>query len=180
MMTQRNMKTRRSVFSPIVLSLLVGIMGLVWSGTSAQAATAQAAAVDSTLDIPVDGTITEADGTILSIKGYVTVNCTLVTDASLKTPPAVVLAFDFSHVLAQDGLTGTGALKTGGFQDIKIRPLQDSDVIPITCPYFLNKLGVSSADTWLVTTTLKFDVTTGLLAGGSATVGSNPYLVLAF
>lgn len=174
MKTQRNMKTRRSVFSPIVLSLLVGILGLVWSSTSA----AQTATVDSTLDIPVAGTVIESDGAILTISGYVTVNCTKVSDAD-GTSPRVVLSFDFTNVKASDGLLATGVLKTGGFQDIKIRPLQASDVIPITCPYYLNKLGVTAADAWLVTTTLKFDVTTGLLAGGSTTVSSNPYLSFA-
>jgi hypothetical protein len=200
MMTQRNMKTRRSLSGRIVLSLLIGIIGgLVWSGTSAQAFTAEsilgggagygggggqttaiAASVVSTLQIPVAGTFIEPDGTILSISGYVTVNCTMVTDATLAAPPAVVLTLDFSNVTASDGLLATGVLKTGGFQDIKIRLLQASDTIPITCPYFLNKLGLSSADTWLVTTTLNFDVSTGKLTSGSATVGNNPYLVLAF
>ena len=185
MKTQRNMKTRRFLFSRIVLSLVVGIIGgLVWSGMSGIAAPVvygqtiiAVATVDSTLDIPVSGTVIEPDGTVLSISGSVTVNSTKVTDAD-GTSPRVVLSFDFSKVSASDGLTATGAFKTGGFQDIKIRPLQAFDVIPITCPYFLNKLGVSSAETWLVTTSLKFDVTTGLLAGGSATVGSNPYLGL--
>lgn len=176
MKTQRNMKRRRSLFSLVVLSLVVGIIGgLAWSTTSGLAATVQVATVDSTLDIPVSGTVKESDGTILTISGSVTVNSTKVTDAD-GTSPRVVLSFDFTHVTASDGTIATGVLKTGGFQDIKIRPLQASDVIPITCPYYLNKLGVTSADTWLVTTTLKFDVTTGLLAGGSATVGANPYL----
>lgn len=179
MKTQRNMKRRRSLFSLIVLSLVVGITGgLAWSSTSGQAATVQVATVDSTLNIPVSGTVIEPDGTILTVSGYETVNSTRVTDAD-GTSPRVVLSFDFSHVMASDGLTATGAFKTGGFQDIKIRPLQASDVIPITCPYYLNKTGVSAADTWLVTTTLNFDVTTGVLTSGSTTVGTNPYLSFA-
>jgi len=165
------MKTHRWILSPIVLSLLV----LAWSGTTASAQTPTTnIIVDSSLTIPVSGTVTEPDGTILTISGSVLVNSGKVTDAD-GTSPRVVLAFDFSKVQASDGLTATGVLKTGGFQDIKIRPLQTSDVLPITCPYFLNRNGVTSAETWLVTTTLKFDVATGMLAGGSTTVGNNPY-----
>ena len=182
MKTPRNMKRRRSLFSLIVLSLVVGIIGgLAWSSTSGLAATVQVAAVatvDSALNIPVSGTVFESDGTILTVSGFVTVNSTKVTDAD-GTSPRVVLSFDFTHVTASDGTIATGVLKTGGFQDIKIRPLQASDVIPITCPYYLNKLGVSAADTWLVTTTLKFDVIAGTLVGGSTTVGANPYLSFA-
>jgi len=179
MKTLRNMKRRRSSFRLIVLSLVVGIIGgPAWSNTSGLAATVQVATVatvDSTLDIPVSGTVIESDGAILTVSGYETINSTKVTDAD-GTSPRVVLSFDFTHVMASDGTPATGVLKTGGYQVIKIRPLQASDVIPITCPYYLNKLGVSTAETWLVTTTLKFDVITGLLAGGSASVGANPYL----
>ena len=169
------MKTHRWILSPIVLSLLV----LAWSGTTASAQTAIATnvIVQSSVTIPVSGTVTEPDGTVLTISGSVLVDSGKVTDAD-GTSPRVVLSFDFSKVIASDGLTGTGVLKTGGFQAIKIRPLQASDVLPLTCPYFLNRNGVSTAETWLVTTTLKFDVLAGTVVGGSTTVGSNPYLVL--
>jgi hypothetical protein len=173
MKTQRSMKTRRSVFSLIVLSLLVGIGGLLWSSTSAQAAT-----VDSTLQISVAGSITEPDGTVVSVGGWVTVNSTMVTDAD-GTSPRVVLAFDFSNVY---GSSGRGhnlvVYVTGGDQDVKIRPLQATDVIPITCPYYDTNAGILSADTWLVTTTLNFDITTGVLTSGSTAVSTNPYLGL--
>ena len=44
MKTESNIRARQSVLSPIVLSLLVaGIMGLVWSGASTEAATGQVA-----------------------------------------------------------------------------------------------------------------------------------------
>lgn len=168
------MKTHRWILSPIVLSLLV----LSWSGTTASAQiTTTNTIVSSSVTIPVSGTVIEPDGTVLTISGSVLVDSGKVTDAD-GTSPRVVLGFDFSKVIASDGLIATGAIKTGGFQDIKIRPLQASDVLPITCPYFLNKNGVSSAETWLVTTTLKFDVLAGTVVGGSITVGSNPYLLL--
>ena len=166
------MKSHRWILSPIVLSLLV----LAWSGTTAfaQIPTSTNVIVQSSLTIPVSGTVIEPDGTVLTISGSVLVDSGKVTDAD-GTSPRVVLGFDFSKVTASDGLTATGVLKTGGFQNFKIRPLQDFDVLPITCPYFLNKNGVTSADTWLVTTTLKFDVAAGTLASGSITVGNNPY-----
>jgi len=177
MKTQPNMKTRRSLLSPIVRSPLVGIIGGVpWSGTSAQVAT-QAPTVQSTLSIPVVGTVTEAGGTTIFVGGYVTVKSTMVTDV-LGTPPIVVLTFDFSNVYGVSGgpvLKNSQVYVTGGHQATKIRPLRASDVIPITSPYFTGAAGLLSANSWLVTTTLNFNVSTGVLTSGSGTVGNNPY-----
>ncbi len=88
------MKTHRWILSPIVLSLVV----LAWSGTtaSAQTPTTTNMIVESSLTIPVDGKVTEPDGTVLTISGSVLVNSGKVTDPD-GTSPRVVLGFDFFY-----------------------------------------------------------------------------------
>jgi hypothetical protein len=169
------MKTLRWIFSPIALALLV----VVWSGPSAQAQTvATNVTVVSALNVTVAGSFTEPDGTTLKVSGWVVVNSSMVTDAA--GAKRVILTLDFSNVTLQSGagknLTTYG---TGGFQASTIRPLVASDVLPITCPRFTSAGGILSARSWLVTTTLNFDLTTGKLASGSATVGTNPYATTA-
>ncbi|HLG13688.1 MAG TPA: hypothetical protein VJH03_04060 [Blastocatellia bacterium] len=177
MNTQRNMNPRRSRFSPIAATLLLGIfVGLLSSSASAQTATTtQATTVDSSLQISVSGTVTDPNGTI-SVSGYVTVSCTRVIDTTLASPPAVLLTFDFSKVRGMSGtsLFSLKAYVTGGNQDTEMRPLQASDVIAVACPYYDSSKGILSASSWLVTATLNFDVTTGKLTSGSATVGNKP------
>lgn len=162
------MKRHRWFLNPILLSLLV----LAWSGTSAFA---QIASPISQLQIPTVGTYTESDGTVMAVSGSMTVNSIQVTDAN-GLNPRVILTFDYSNVVAQSGHgNNTKVYGTGGFQTTKIRPLRATDVLPITCPYFTAQLGILSADEWLVTATLNFNVNSGKLTSGSATVGANPY-----
>ena len=173
---QPNAKARRSLFSRIVVTLLVGMIGLlVSSGTSAQAATTQTTTVDSSLQIPVRGTVTDPNGTI-SVRGYVTVNCTRVIDTTLGSPPVVLLTFDFSEVSGTSGnsLMNLKMYVTGGNQATETRLLQASDVIAVSCPYYDRSKDILSANSWLVTATLNFDVSTGKLTSGSATVGNTP------
>src|SRR5690242_21210216 len=117
MNTERNLKRKGSWFGSTALSLLFSVSGgLMWGGAPAQAAartqsggsaqsstTTQAAAtqasttVDSTLSIPVSGTVRTADGTSITFSGNVTVNSSAVTDV-VGIPPFVMLAFDCSGV----------------------------------------------------------------------------------
>ena len=62
---------------------------------------------------------------------------------------------------------------TGDNRASEIRPLQASDTIIVTTPYFDSSKGELSAKTMLVTATLKFDVTTGKLVSGSISIGNN-------
>ena len=181
MNTQRNMKTRRSLFSLIVVTLLVGIVGGLLSNSSAYAqdaqttTTAQSTSVDSSLAISASGTVNDPNGTI-SVSGYVIVNCTRVIDTTLASPPTVLLNFDFSKLRGTSGksLVNMKVYVTGGNQDDQIRPLQASDVITVACPYYDSSKDILSANSWLVTATLNFDVTTGKLTSGTATVGNKP------
>src|SRR5262245_1921486 len=88
MSTDRNIKSMGSSFGSIALSLLVLVSaGLVWCGTPAQSATttqaatpAPSATVDTTLLIPVSGSVTTADGTKITFAGNVTVKSSAVTN----------------------------------------------------------------------------------------------------
>ena len=169
MNTDRNMKSKRSLFGSIALSLIVGVVGvMVWGGVHAQAAT-----VDSTLSLPVSGTVTATDGTKITFSGTVVIKSSAITDAA-DTPPFTILTFDTSNIT---GTSGKGAtLKnydTAGYQVVKIRDLKPTDVISMTVPVNVAGASVTLAKEWLATFTLNFNVATGQLTSGSVTAASN-------
>ena len=182
MNTQLNIKTRRPLFSPFVVTLLVGVVVVLLSGgvsVQAQTTTATATAdpnapVDSSITVSVSGTVNDPNGAI-TISGRVIINCRRVIDTtSAAAPPIVVLDFDFSKVRGTSGtLKNQKLYVTGGNHAAEIRPLQASDTIIVTSPYFDSTKDVLSASSWLVNATLNFDVSTGKLASGSITVGNN-------
>lgn len=181
MNTRLNIKTRRPLFTQIVVTLLVGfVVVLVLGGPSAQAQTTTATAdptspVDSSITISASGTVNDPNGTI-TVSGSVIVNCRRVIDTTSATsPPLVVLDFDFSKVRGTSGtsLKTQKVYVTGGNHAIEIRPLQASDTIIVTSPYFDSTKDALSASSWLVNATLNFDVSTGKLTSGSITVGNN-------
>lgn len=177
MNTQLNIKTRQ-LFSPAFVTLLIGIVVvLVFGGPSVQAqTTAPAATVESSVTLPVKGTVSDPGGTI-TFSGNVLISCKRVIDTTAATPAntaLVVLDFDFS------GLTGTsGSVKTqrtfvtGDNHATEIRPLVASDTIIVTTPYFDSTRDALSARTMLVTASLNFDVASGKLTGGSLSLGNN-------
>jgi hypothetical protein len=194
MNTERNMKRKGSLFGSIALSLLVSVSGgLFWSGTSVQAdtraksggstqsgtttqatATAANATVDSTLSIPVSGTVMAADGTRITFGGQVVISSSAVMDV-VGIPPFTMLTIDCSGVT---GTSGTGAnqksYNTGGFEVIKIRELHPTDAIDLTAP--INQIGNTPAlaRAWQVTATLNFNTTTGQLSSGSLSAVAAP------
>ena len=168
MNTDRNMKRKRSLFGSIALSLIVGIVGvMVWGGMHARAAS-----VDSTLTLPVSGTVTATDGTKITFSGTVVIKSSAVTDAP-DTPPFTILTFDSSNVT---GTSGKGASQknydTGGYQVTKIRDLKPTDVISMTVPVNVAGASVTLAKEWLATFTLNFNAT-GQLTSGSVTAAAN-------
>ena len=186
MNAQRNAKARR----PIALSVVVWVIGaLVLIGMPVEAAgpvrtstTTQAAVtpaptstIDSSLSIPVSGTVVAADGTRIAVGGFVIVNSSAVTDV-VGIPPFVMLTFDCSNVTAT---SGTGANKktydTKGFQVTKIRDLQPTDVIVVTTPALQTGASVLTASSWQVTVTLNFDTVTKKLTSGSIAAGNNTF-----
>lgn len=177
MNTQVNVKAQRLLFSPTFVTLLIAIVGiLVLGGPSVQAQTTTAApaTVDSSITIATNGTVNDPGGAI-TVSGNVTIKCRRVIDTTTTTiPPLVMLDFDFSQV---KGTTGSGkTLKTfvtGDNHATELRPLQASDTIVVTVPYFDSTKDMLSASSFMVTATLNFDISTGKLTSGSLTYGTN-------
>ena len=176
MNTHVNIKARRLLFSPtFVMLLIVGVGILVLGGPSVQAQT-PAAVVDSSITIATNGTVTDT-GTTVNVNGSVTIKCRRVIDTTTTTAaPLVMLDFDFSQLT---GTTGSGkTLKTfvtGGNHATELRPLQASDTIVVTVPYFDSTKDALSASSFMATATLNFDISTGKLTSGSLSYGTNVF-----
>jgi hypothetical protein len=180
MNTQMNTKTRLSLFSPHFVTLLIGVVMalamLVVGSPSVQAQTTTTAAdpVDSTITVTTKGTVNDPNGSV-TVSGSIVVNCRRVIDTTSTTAvPLVLLDFDFSQL---KGTSGTGvktlAYTTGDNHASEIRPLQASDTIIVTSPYYDTTKGPLAARSMLVTATLNFDTTTGKLTTGSISIGNN-------
>jgi hypothetical protein len=182
MNTQTNIKSRRLFFN--FLTLVIGIVVvLIVSGPSTQAQTTNAATTATTAtDVPVDSSVTiAAKGTVnypngtITVSGNVIVNCRRVIDTtSTVSAPLVVLDLDFSQLRGTSGsLTTQKVFVTGDNRSTEIRPLQATDTIIVTNPYFENTKDGLTAKSWLVTATLNFDTATGKLTSGSISIGNN-------
>jgi hypothetical protein len=183
MNTQLTIEGRRSLFSPTFVTLLLGVvMVLVLGGPSIQAQTtttttdtATAAPVDSSITLPLKGSVSDPNGPI-TVGGNVIVSARTVKDTTATTATSIVLLdFDFSQVTGTSGSTKTTAKTyvTGDNHASEIRPLQEGDTIIVTIPYYDSTKSELTARTMLATATLKFDVSTGKLASGSISVGNN-------
>jgi len=176
MNTQINLKARRLIFSPTFVTLLMAVVGmLILGGPSVQAQTA-AAAVDSSITIPTNATISDPSGSIL-VTGDVVIRCKQVIDTTTTTAaPLVMLDFDFSQL---KGTTGSGKTLrtyiTGGNHATELRPFQASDQIIVTVPYFDSTKDALSSSTFMVTANLNFDIATRKLTGGTLTYGTNVF-----
>lgn len=178
MNTQLNIKTRQ-LLSPSLVTLLIGVVVVLamatLGGPSVQAQTTDASVpVDSTITVPVKGTVSDPNGTI-TVSGNVIINCRRVLDTTLQTTPALVLLdFDFSQLKGTSGSLKTQiTYTTGGNHADEIRPLQASDTIIVTSPYYDTTKSPLSARTMLITASLNFDITTGKLTSGSLSLGNN-------
>jgi hypothetical protein len=184
MNTQLNIKTR--LFSPSFVTLLIGIVVVLsLSGPTTQAQTntttttsdttvAPAGTVDSTITLQAKGTVNDSDGAF-SVNGGVDINCRRVVDTtSAVTPTLVLIDFDFSQVTGTSGSLKTlKTYVTGGNHASEIRPLQASDTIILTIPYYDSAKGPLAAKTMLISATLNFDVGTGKVTGGTISIGDN-------
>jgi len=153
------MRTRRPVFARTVMSLLVAILGgLLGGGTSAFAA--------SSVAIPIFGTVDGSPESVY-VTGVAQITSALVkTDAKFHHPRRVI-----QNVSGQGLSTGTTYVTTG--QDEVMRQLVASDLVEITFALSPNGAeGLTSARAGLASFTLTFDVSTGALTGGTATVST--------
>ena len=166
-----------------IMTLVLGIVAvLALGGSSVQAQTTATATDTTAADAPVESSITlVAKGSLTDANGNVTVTGNVpvfvkrvVDTTSVTSPSLVLLDIDFSQLT---GTTGSGknvkTYVTGGNHATEIRPLQASDTIIIPAPYYDSTKDVLSARTMLVSITLNFDVASGKVTGGSATVGNN-------
>jgi len=176
---QVNIKARRLLFSPTFVTLsVVGVVMLAMlalGGPSVQAQTT-AAVVDSSITIVTNGTVTDT-GVTVNVNGSVTIKCRRVIDTTTTTAaPLVMLDFDFSQLT---GTTGSGknlkTFVTGGNHATELRPLQASDTIVVTVPYFDSTKDALSASSFMATANLNFDISTGKLTSGSLTYGTNVF-----
>jgi hypothetical protein len=88
--------------------------------------------------------------------------------------PIVVLDIDFSNLKGTSGSLKTlTTYVTGENHATELRPLQATDTIIVTCPYFDSSKDALSARSMLVTATLNFDISSGKLASGSISIGNN-------
>ena len=197
MNTQLNIKARRLLFSPSFVTLSVGVVMvlamLAWGGSSVQAQTATtdstastnttptsttttqpAGTTDSSILIPVKGSVTDPNGTT-TFNGNVNVACRMVVDVNnAVTTPVVLLDFDFSGVKGTSGsLKSQVVYTTGDNHASELRPFQASDTIIVSVPYYDVNSGPLSAKTMLVNVTLNFDTSTGKVTSGSISVGNN-------
>lgn len=180
MNTILNLKMRRQLFSHLITLVVLVVVVLVVQGRSAQAqtnttdttaTTTTADVVDSSVSIPAKGTVNDPGGAF-TVGGSVIVTAKRVLDNTKVASPIVVLDMDFS------GLRGTSSTVktvyvTGDNHATELRPLQASDTIIVTCPYYDSTKDALSARTMLVTATLNFDINTGKVTGGSISIGNN-------
>ncbi len=181
MNTQLNINGRRSLFSPTFVTLLMGVvMVLVLGGSSVQAQTTTtttdpAAPVDSSITIAASGSVSDPNGSV-TVNGNAIVSARTVIDNTSTTILKIVMVdFDFSQLKGTSGSSKTNlrTYVTGDNLVSEIRPLQDSDTLILSVPYYDSAKGPLTSRTMLATATLKFDVSTGKLVSGSITVGNN-------
>jgi len=169
---------RRLLFSPAFVTLSVAVVVmlamLALGSPSVQAQTTSV--VDSSITIATNGTVTDS-GTTVTVTGSVTIKCRRVIDTTTATSaPIVMLDFDFSLL---QGTTGSGknlrTYVTGGNHATELRPLQASDTIVVTVPYFDRTQDALSASSFMATANLNFDISTGRLTSGSLVYGTNVF-----
>ena len=158
------METPRPLLARGAWCLLVAILGgLLGATTSALA--------KSSVAIPISGTV---DGSPegVSVSGLAHITSSLVKiDRKYHHAPRVILGFDLRNV-SGTGLS-TGARYVGRSRDEVIRPLVASDVVEITFPLQpKGASGFTAARAGLASFALTFDVNTGAVTGGTATVST--------
>ena len=167
-----------------IMTLVLGIVAvLALGGPSVQAQTASDTTTTTAADAPVESSITlVAKGSLTDANGNVTVTGNVpvfvkrvVDTTSVTSPSLVLLDIDFSQLKGTSGST-KATMKTyitGDNHATEIRPLQASDTVFISVPYYDSTKDALSARTMLVSITLNFDVSSGKVTGGSASVGNN-------
>ena len=158
------MEIRRPVFARIVVSLLVVTLGGLLGDS-------RPALADSSVAVAIFGTVDGAPEPVY-VSGVARITSRLMkTGAKFNHPRSVMLSIDLHDVSGQ-GLSTGAAYITESQEDV-MRPLVASDLVEITFPLYPKGLGgLTSARAGLAAFTLTFDVSTGALTGGTATINT--------
>ena len=152
------MKAHRRSSTPVVLSILAGILaGVPSTGI---------AGTPTTLVIPVAGTVDDVPESI-SLSGVARITSTPVVQR-IPGRPRVVLSIDLRDVSGQGLSTGTTYVSTG--EAYLTRLLVLSDLVEVTFALVPSGPdGILSARTALASLRLSFDLTSGGLTAASGT-----------
>ncbi len=134
------MKTHRSSFAAVLLSLIVGIVGGLVGGSSPADAVVSIASSGSTTT-PYSGTVNGPPESVF-LSGLAQITFVVVRDPDFGAPPSVLLTIDLSNVFGVGLSTGTSYVTSGGQR--LIRPLVATDVVAITFPFFPSGPGGSA------------------------------------
>jgi hypothetical protein len=161
------MKIFRTMFIPVMPSLLVAIaVALAWG----MGAPAGAASTDTSLQVAVSGlsgTVTES----VSFSGKALIRAKVVEDPDFRTPPIVLLSIDLS------GISGVGTLSRKKYvttnTSLVQRRLRASDSIQFTFPFWPSGTSGSTTDpVGAVSFSLSFDLNTWTLTGVTGSITS--------
>ena len=164
------MKTRRPLFTAVVLSLSVGIAGGLAGGSSPAHAIVSIAA-SGTNTILYAGTVNGPPESVF-LAGLAQLTFVVVRDPDLGKPPAVRLDIDLSNVFGVGLSTGRTYVTSGG-QSL-IRPLVATDVVEITFPFFpTGSGGFALARQALASFTITYNVATGSVTSVTTSTAVN-------
>jgi hypothetical protein len=162
-----NMKMRRLPVGPVGLSFLAVVLsGLVlFAGVPARAAFVPTIAL-----IPTSGIVSGQPESV-KFSGQAQVSSELVIDTSkFNVPPAVILTFDLSNVSGTGSATGA-KYAVGGKGTSVYRQLVSADTVEITFPFSRGTAtSMSSARSGVVSFALSFDLGTGAITKGTASI----------
>jgi hypothetical protein len=165
------MKMPRLPVTPVVLLLLVAAStGFAW--WASVSATPFNAPV--TTLIPVSGIVSGQPESV-RFSGQAQVSSELVLDPSrFHRPPAVILIFDLSNV-SGIGSSSDARYAAGSDGTTVLRQLVRGDTVEVTFPFARGAMSMSSMSsmrTGVASFALSFDVNTGVITSGSATVSA--------
>jgi cytoskeletal protein RodZ len=178
------MKTRRSLFTPGVLSLGVAILGNVAAlsvspakaQTTIMASTTRSTSTSSTTTTTTTPALVSIKGVVsgvpesVSFSGQAKLNANVVTDPDFGNPPIVVLSIDLGSIAGVGSSTGKKYVASG--QETLNRRLTAADTVQLTFPFTPSDGSLMASRTGMASFKLSFDVNTLKLTGATAEIVS--------
>jgi hypothetical protein len=146
----------------------VAVLAFVAAASIAGSGDAPAAAVQTSVTIPISGTVNGAPESVL-LSGSLLIVSTVVTDPTLAAPKER-LAIKVVKVSGVGLMSGAAYVATG--EDRLLRQMVLSDRLDIMFPFYRTSDGPSSGRSAMASITLRFDLATGSLASATATFSS--------